>query len=115
MFLTEGASTSNFKPVTDLSLCLPKTSNINYVGRDLPTPDMKEEKDTVSVDEHTYIIIEQINTEDDKLADNAVVIKVSESRLLLIITQSLARGDVGSLEISARMVVLFVTLSFITF
>ena len=71
MFLTKGASTSNFKPVTDLSLYLPKASNKNYAGRDLPTPDVKEEKDTVSVDKHKYIIIEEINTEADEPADNA--------------------------------------------
>ena len=72
MFLTEGASTSNFKPVTDLSPYHPKTSNENYAGRDLPTPDKKAENDTVSVVEHKYIIIEQINTEDDKSAGDTV-------------------------------------------
>ena len=80
MFLTEGASTSNFKPVTDLSLFLPKTSNINYAGRDLPTPDVKEEKDTVSVDKHMYIILELIDIEDDKSADDAVVKEVINHR-----------------------------------
>ena len=73
MLFTEGASTSNFKPVTFLSPYHPKTSNENYAGRDLPTPDVKEEKDTVSVDKHKYIIVEQINTEADELTDNAVV------------------------------------------
>ena len=43
---------------------------------------MKEEKDTVSIDEHSYIIIEQMIIEDDKSADNAVVIEVSESRIV---------------------------------
>ena len=60
MFLTEGASTSNFKLVTDLSLYHPKSSNKNYAGRDLPTPDVKDEKDSVSVDKHMYIILELI-------------------------------------------------------
>ena len=41
---------------------------------------MKEEKDIVSVDKHTYIILEQINTEDDKLADNTVVKDVRNQR-----------------------------------
>ena len=61
----------------------PKTSNENYAGRDLPTPNMKEEKDTVSVDKHKYIIVEQINTEADEHTDNAVVIEVSESRFVV--------------------------------
>ena len=80
MFLTEGASTSNFKPVTDLSPYHPKTSNENYAGRDLPTPDKNEENDTISIDKHKNIILEQINTE----GDNAVVIVVSEIGLLII-------------------------------
>ena len=71
MFLSEGASTSNFKPVTDLSLFLPKASNKNYAGRDPPTPDKKEEKDTVSIVDHKYIIVEEINTEADEYTDNA--------------------------------------------
>ena len=75
---------------------------------------MKEEKDTVSIDKHKYIIVEQINTEADEQTDDAVVIE-SVNQDLLIITQSLARGDVGSLEISARIVVLLVIVSFITF
>ena len=41
---------------------------------------MKEEKDTVSVDKHKYIIVEQINTEDDKSADDAVVKEVRNHR-----------------------------------
>ena len=67
MFLTKGASTSNFKPVTDLSLYLLKSSSKTYAGRDLPTPNKKEEKDTVSIVDHKYIIVEEINTEAEKL------------------------------------------------
>ena len=49
----------------------PCVANKNYAGRDLPTPDMKEEKDTVSVVDHKYIIIEELNTEADEHTDNA--------------------------------------------
>ena len=72
MFLTKGASTSNFKPVTDLSLYLPKAFNKNYAGRDIPTPNRKEEKDPISVVDHKYIIVEEINTEADEHTDNVL-------------------------------------------
>ena len=42
---------------------------------------MKEGKDTVSIVDHKYIIVEEINTEADKHIENAVVIEVSEIKI----------------------------------
>lgn len=72
---------------------------------------MKAEEDTESA-EHTYIIINKINTEGDELADKAEVIEVDDGNQDDYNTV-LARDIVCSLE-CAGMVEICLTLLFIT-